>query len=114
MKIKICLLTLTMLFAAVFSSSSAETVAATGKPPQQNMVSRCTVSDSTGTPLNVRSTPGGKKIVAKLKNGTIVYVENYSGDAKDQSWAEVRLKRSGKTKPLGWVLQDFLDCEEVN
>lgn len=80
----------------------------------QNTVSRCTVNDQTGSPLNVRSSPGGKKIVGKLKNGTIVYVENYSGDAKDQSWAEVRLKRSSKTKPLGWVLQDFLVCEEVN
>lgn len=114
MKIKICLLTLTMLSAAVFGSPSAGTVAATNYSPPQNMISRCTVSDSTGTPLNVRSTPGGKKIVGKLKNGTVVYVENYSGDAKDQSWAEVRLKRSSKTKPLGWVLQDFLVCEEEN
>ena len=113
MKIKICLLTV-MMFAAVFSLSNVKLVSATGSLPQQNMVSRCSVSDSTGTLLNVRSTPGGRKIVAKLKNGTVVYVENYSGDAKDQSWAEVRLKRSGKTKPLGWVLQDFLVCEEEN
>lgn len=113
MKIKICLLTL-MLCAAVCGLSSEKTVSATGNLPRQNMVSRCRVSDQTGTPLNVRAAPGGKKIVGKLKNGTVVYVENYSGDAKDQSWAEVRLKRSSKTKPLGWVLQDFLVCEETD
>ena len=110
MKIKIFLLTLTF-FAAAFCLPNNKITAAI-EPPQTNMVSRCTVKDSTGSPLNVRSTPGGKRIVAKLKNGTIVFVENYSGDAKDQSWAEVRLKKSGKTKPLGWVLQDFLVCED--
>lgn len=113
MKIKICLLTLAF-FVAVFSLPNTEIAAARIiKPPlQASQIAICTVSDSTGSPLNVRSTPGGKKIVAKLKNGTRVFVQYYSGDAKDQSWAEVRLKRSAKTKPLGWVLQDFLVCED--
>ena len=79
---------------------------------QENQVFRCTVKDSTGTPLNVRSSPGGKKIVAKLKNGTRVFVENFSGDAKDQSWAEVKLSSKKGAKPLGWVLQDLLECDD--
>lgn len=109
MKMNLCLLTLTF-FAAAFCLPNDKTAAAIASP-QTNIVSRCTVNDSTGTPLNVRSTPGGKRIVAKLKNGAVVFVENYSSDAKDQSWAEVRLRKSGKTKPVGWVLQDFLVCE---
>lgn len=112
MKIKTCLLTLAF-FIAVFSLPNAEIVTAKAiEPLQTNQIAICTVSDSTGSPLNVRSSPGGKKIVAKLKNGTRVFVQYYSGDAKDQSWAEVRLKKSAKTKPLGWVLQDFLVCED--
>lgn len=79
---------------------------------EQNQVFRCTVKDPTGTPLNVRSSPGSKKIVAKLKNGAKVFVENFSGDAKDQSWAEVKLSPKKNAKPLGWVLQDFLECDD--
>ena len=69
--------------AALFLPDNKITAAA--EPLQTNMVSRCTVNDATGSLLNVRSTPGGRRIVAKLKNGTVVFVENYSGDAKDQS-----------------------------
>lgn len=103
-----------LIYAIFFSSFPAKTeaVAAMKAQTQQNMISRCTVKDSTGTPLNVRSTPGGKRIVGRLKNGTRVYVENYSGDAKDQSWAEVRLSPKRNSKSLGWVLQDFLKCED--
>jgi len=109
MKIKICLLTLAF-FAAVFCLPNPKITAA-NKQSQTRGMERCTVSDPTGSPLNVRSTPGGKRIVAKLKNGTRVFVENYSGDAQDRSWAEVRLTGKKVNKPLGWVLQEFLDCE---
>jgi len=109
MKIKIYLSALTF-FAAIFCLPNP-TVTAAATQPQTKGMERCTVSDPTGSPLNVRSSPGGKKIVAKLKNGAKVFIESYSGDAKDQSWAEVRLTGKKVNKPLGWVLQEFLDCE---
>ena len=68
---------------------------------------RCTVSDPTGTSLNVRATPNGK-ITGKLKNGIIVYIVVESGDTQDRSWSQIKLTRRGKVK--GWVLTEFLDC----
>jgi hypothetical protein len=115
MKIKICLALLIVL-AAVSCLSDFNVAAAKTKTKenrfQTRQIFRCTVRDSTGTPLNVRSSPGGKKIVARLKNGTRVWVENFSGDAKDQSWAEVKLSPKRGAKALGWVLQDFLECDD--
>ena len=111
MKIKICLLTLAF-FAAVFCLPNPKiTAAMPNNQSQTRGMERCVVSDPTGSSLNVRSSPGGKKIVSKLKNGTRVFVENYSGDAKDQAWAEVRLTGKKVNKPLGWVLAEFLECE---
>lgn len=79
---------------------------------QELQKSRCTVRGSVGSPLNVRSTPGGKRIVSRLKNGTRVFVRHYSGDAKDQAWAEVMLSGKRNARPVGWVLGDFLDCDD--
>jgi hypothetical protein len=112
MKVKIYLLTLTFIAAFFCSPNQGAASANTLKSPPTNEVFRCTVKDPTGTLLNVRSSPGGKKIVARLKNGTRVWVENFSGDAKDQSWTEVKLSPKKGAKALGWVLQDFLECED--
>jgi hypothetical protein len=40
---------------------------------------RCKVTDPTGTPLNVRASPGGK-ITGKLPNGTLVSVAGYGDE----------------------------------
>lgn len=114
MKIKIYLFALIFLAAFLcLSNFNAAAEAKTGENRfQTRQIFRCAVKDSTGTPLNVRSTPGGKKIVSRLKNGTRVWVENFSGDAKDQSWAEVKLSPKRGAKALGWVLQDFLECDD--
>lgn len=111
MRIKIYLL-MPAIIAVAFIIGFAPSNTVDQVSAQENQIFRCTVKDSTGTLLNVRSTPGGKKIVAKLKNGTKVFVENFSGDAKDQSWAEVRLSSKRGAKPLGWVLQDMLECDD--
>lgn len=111
MKIKICLLALAV---AAFGAAALEKKADAASfnfQTQQNATLRCTVINSENSPLNVRSSPNGKRIISKLKNGTTVFVEYFSGDAQDRSWAEVRLSRKRNAKPLGWVLQDFLDCE---
>ena len=69
----------------------------------------CVVNDTSGTPLNVRATPGGR-IVNKLKNGTKVIVVNaVAGDGP--SWMQVSVVRRGKRIVLGWVVERYLSCE---
>lgn len=69
---------------------------------------RCTVSDPTGTPLNVRSRPNGP-ILGALHNGTrvllweLVYV-------RGKPWAKITTKGPGKD---GWVFHRYLSCEQL-
>jgi hypothetical protein len=74
-------------------------------------VQHCLVSDPSGTPLNIRSTPNGKRIVGTLKNGTRVAFDTESGDGRDNSWAYIWLDKKNNKKPLGWVLRANLDCQ---
>ena len=55
--------------------------------------------------LNVRNSAG--KVVAKLKDGAEVYVDQYDG-----GFARVSLKRRGKLVRLGWVASEYLLCGE--
>jgi len=109
-RIKICLLALAI---AAFGAATfnTEANAQTLNFQTQRGMERCAVSDSTGSKLNARSSPNGKKIVAKLKNGTRVFIEDYAGDAQDREWVQIRLTGKKVNKPLGWVLREFLDCE---
>ena len=81
--------------------------------PALAQASVCRVSDPTGTPLNVRTVPGGTKIVDTLQNGTLVTIL----DTKNK-WAYIGLL-PGKNEapqgdkivvPTGWVYRDYLDC----
>ena len=111
MKIKVCLLTLTI---AAFGALACGTQADAAPPLKfqtQRGMERCIVSDSTGSPLNVRTSPNGKRVVTKLKNGTDVFIEDYSSDAQDREWVKVRLTGKRVNKGLGWVLREFLVCE---
>lgn len=110
MKIKIYLSALAIAV-AVFGFGRPADATALKFRVQTSQIQRCTVNDATGTPLNVRSTPNGKKTGVKLKNGTRVFVQYFSGDEQDRSWAEVRLSGKKNAKALGWVLQDLLECE---
>jgi hypothetical protein len=72
----------------------------------------CTVADPTGTPLNVRAEPIDGKIVAKLKNGTVVRVEDNNEGAGDETadWWQISVTKNGKRRTLGWVTSKFLNC----
>ena len=72
----------------------------------------CMVADPTGTPLNVRSSPINGKVVAKLKNGTVVRVEDYNEESGDESadWWRISITKNGKRHTLGWVTSKFLNC----
>lgn len=65
--------------------------------------------------LNVFSDPMNGKVVAKLKNGTMVRVEGEfiepSGDYV-LFWLQISIKSKGKWRNLGWVLSGDLNCNE--
>jgi Bacterial SH3 domain len=69
----------------------------------------CKVTDPTGTPLNVRSTPNGQ-IVGTVRNDTEVYIEEVANDDKGQPWGRVSVKSEDKKKVLGWVIREFISC----
>jgi hypothetical protein len=61
----------------------------------------CVVADPTGTPLNVRTTPGGG-IAATIGNGTYVAIRQYNG-----RWVFITYPDG---HPIGWVFRQFLRC----
>jgi len=78
----------------------------------------CTVSDPTGTLLNVRSKPKNGKVLAKLKTGTVVRVQDiydeadpWAEDNSTAGWFKVSVIKKGKRQVLGWVLASYLSCE---
>lgn len=64
----------------------------------------CTVSLSNPrSNLNVRTWEG--RIVGKLRHGTSVWVNEYSGE-----WANVSVKRGRRWVRVGWVDSNYLYC----
>lgn len=74
-------------------------------PPQRTQWMPCTVSDPTGTPLNVRARPNGK-ILTTVRNGTLVAIDDSTAGNR---WARISFTRGRKTI-TGWVLRDYLSC----
>jgi hypothetical protein len=66
----------------------------------------CMIADPTGTPLNVRATPGGR-IIGNLYNGDFVVLRTTSRDANGRPWALVG-GTDGSTH--GWVFREFISC----
>ena len=80
----------------------------TGEPstiPQRT--GRCTVTDPTGTPLNVRATPQGT-ITGTIGNGAFVRIAETRQDFKDQPWAYIVGWEGGER--IGWVFREFVSC----
>jgi hypothetical protein len=69
----------------------------------------CKVTDPTGTPLNVRSSPNGK-IINQLKTGKVVEILTISVDSKGRSWAFIGGYYNGKYREWGWVYREFISC----
>jgi hypothetical protein len=66
---------------------------------------RCTVTDPTGTPLNVRE--ANKNIIGKLENGAIVIPKLNGTDPSGKAWVFVA-EPGGKD--IGWVYREFVTC----
>jgi uncharacterized protein YgiM (DUF1202 family) len=68
----------------------------------------CTVSDPTGTPLNIREQPNGN-ILGTWANG--VRVRPYDEKMlKGKSW--VAVEQLAEDNKAGWVFDPYLKCEE--
>jgi hypothetical protein len=72
-------------------------------------VERCMVTDPTGTPLNIRSEPGGA-IIGVYDNGTIIRATETRLDAKGRSWSKVGKLENGVVNTVGWVFTKFISC----
>lgn len=59
----------------------------------QTPIGYCTVSDPTGTPLNVRQSPGGR-VIGTLKNGTVVALGATDG-SEGEKWTRIIQPREG-------------------
>jgi uncharacterized protein YgiM (DUF1202 family) len=104
MKIQFMKITFSVLFLFVITALAGLSVEAQEE--------RCLVNDPTGTPLNVRSAPNGR-ITGKLRNGSVVQIENYTVDAvSGREWARISVKRKGKYVILGYVFREFITCVE--
>ena len=67
----------------------------------------CKVTDPTTSKLNVRDSPSGK-IIGKLANGRLVYIDDVDYDAKGRAWALVFDAKTDRY--LGWVFREFISC----
>ena len=64
----------------------------------------CTVDlDDPNSNLNVRTWEG--RIIGKLRHGTRVWVNEYSGE-----WARVSVKKGRRWVAIGWVDSNYLYC----
>lgn len=81
--------------------------AATALPAKAETV--CKVTDPTGTPLNVRDSPNGRKINA-LRNGREVYILEDGFDEKGKPWSRVAGYYNGDYRVWGWVFREFISC----
>jgi len=68
----------------------------------------CMVSDPTGTPLNLRESPGGP-ITGSLENGHIVWLVTTERDGRGRTWALVEERRG---EPIGWVFREYISCRQ--
>jgi hypothetical protein len=82
------------------------------RPPatERPRITRCTVADPTGTPLNIRAAPQGN-ILRTIHNGVRVSAVEAKNDYKGSSWSRIM---DGQGNSLGWVITRFLDCSAIS
>jgi hypothetical protein len=68
----------------------------------------CVVADTSGTPLNVRSSPNGR-VVSTVRNGVEVEISDEAVDRRGRLWVYIGYG-SGDAYVQGWVIRRFLRC----
>jgi Bacterial SH3 domain len=79
-----------------------------GPTSSSGLAGRCTVTDPSGTPLNVRNAPQGSNIRDRLSNGSVVRVIRIVAE-NGEPWALIE-NQSGRE--LGWVYRPYITCDE--
>jgi hypothetical protein len=92
--------------AAVFAAATiASATTASAQVPE-----RCRVVDPTGTPLNLRSSPGGP-VVGTVANGHLVRYIRDQDDARGRTWVLISSwNGGGGGATRGWVFREFIAC----
>lgn len=75
----------------------------------------CMVADPTGTLLNVRETPAGKRL-GSLKNGTKLTLTHFDDDSRGRTWSYVKwegqpLEKVSNNRNEGWVIREYISCK---
>jgi hypothetical protein len=82
-------------------------LAALGASPAAAQQPVCTVSDPTGTPLNVRTAPNSV-VIGTLPNGAPVRLVQVVSGPDRKRWAFVVRPDDGAT--IGWIFRDYVIC----
>lgn len=107
---KITLITMALLASQMTYARLLPTSVQVNEPPT------CMVADPTGTLLNVRETPAGKRL-GSLTNGTQLTLTHLEEDQKGRTWGYA--KWTDKKQPLantktqrfeGWVIREYVSC----
>lgn len=76
----------------------------------------CMVADPTGTLLNVRETPAGKRL-GSLTNGTQITLTHVEEDHKGRTWGYAKwndkkqpLEKASDNRFEGWVIREYVSC----
>jgi hypothetical protein len=95
------ILSITFLSLAMIVSTQVKAFSS----PKADGYYQCTVKDPTGTPLNVRETPGGKTIIS-IVNGTRVGLSSREDSGK---WRQVMIGSQEDSNVIyGWVVKKYL------
>jgi hypothetical protein len=93
------------LFAAMLYAGGKTADAASASSGFANSFEYCRVSlDDPKSNLNVRTFEG--RVIGKLRHGTRVWVNEYSGE-----WARVSVKKGRRWTVVGWVDSEYLVCD---
>lgn len=107
---------LTLIAVAMLAASQMSHARLLPTSVEVNNPPACMVADPTGTLLNVRETPAGKRL-GSLNNGTRIKLTHVEEDHKGRTWAYA--KWSDKKQPLanaktkrfeGWVIREYVSC----
>jgi hypothetical protein len=83
--------------------ADTQPLGATDTPEGAPSSAACYVNIPQDQVLDVRDVPSGDNVVSSLENGTDVVI----GDQQD-TWVQLN---DLNNNPLGWVLQDYIQCE---
>ena len=87
-------------------ATDTQPLGATDTPEGAPSSAACYVNIPQDQVLDVRDVPSGDNVVSSLENGTDVVIVD-----QQDTWVQLN---DLNNDPLGWVLQDYIQCDENN